>query len=184
MDLQQRLQLLPNQARSYIEGTIECIHDQWVFFDEQDEATSLKELTNQTFEILIQGKWMTFQEINKGVAFGHETYTLRQGDRLRVEKPLLYVYREWLTELSDEALNHFVSMINDVGYSIYDCIYCYNHLFLQVGKEKGQGVNFLIFDNEVQICAVQHHFDRKHTAKDRFELTLNNGARRLLMNTP
>jgi hypothetical protein len=182
MNIRQRLEHLPHQERAYMVGKIEYIHDQWIFFDDHDEPTALKDVTNDSFEIYMNSNWVSFTELDNGVAYGLQSYTLKEGDTFRIQKPLDFVYQEWLKELSDEALTRFVTMLNSLRYSIYDCIYCHNFLFFQVNRKPVKGVNFLMFDNEEQICGIQHHFQRNTPHSDRFEVTLNNGNRQLLTN--
>jgi hypothetical protein len=182
MNIQQRLERLPHQERAYTIGKIEYIHDQWILFDEHDEPSALKDIAKDMFQISIDGKWVTFNELEGSMAFGTKTYTLKEGDTFRILKSLTFVYQEWLKELTDEALVRFVTTLNSLSYSLYDCIYCHNYLFFQVGRKPVSGVNFLVFDNEEQICGIQHHFQRNNSHSDRFEMTLNNGNRQLLMN--
>ncbi|MFZ3589165.1 DUF2777 family protein [Bacillus sp. DJP31] len=183
MNLQQRLEQLPNQERSYSEGNVEYIHDQWILFDEQDEPISLNDRTKSSFEIYMSGKWVLFEQFDHGVAYGQQSYPIKQGDTIRFQKQLLFTYQEWLSELTDESIERFVVSMNKLQYSIYDCIYCHNFLFFNVKQKPKNGVNFLVFDNGEQICAVQHHFKRDQRHIDRFEITLNDGTRQLLMNT-
>jgi hypothetical protein len=181
MNLQQRLEFLPHQKRAYIQGTIEHIHDQWVFFDEQDEALSLNEVIKDSLEIKILGKWVPFYTIDNGVAFGEQSYSLKHGDVCRIQKPLPFIYKEWLSQISEESLHQFVLLLNQNEFSLYDCIYCHNYMYFLVGKTKGRGVNFLIFDNEEQICSIHHHFNSNSFEHDKFELTLSNGTRQFIM---
>lgn len=180
MNISERLKQLPPQDRAYIIGTIEYIQDQWLLFDEQDDPTSLSEYSGQSFEIWLHSTWVPFYEFDEGMAYGKSTYTIKEGDKIRISKPLSFVYQEWLNELSDEALVQLVNTLNPLNYSIYDCIYCHNFLFFQVSKKPVSGVNFLIFDNEGQVCGIQHHFERNGAHCDRFEITLNDGTRKLL----
>jgi hypothetical protein len=184
MNIQQRLEKLPLQERTYTIGTVESIHDQWVFFDEHDEPTALADITKECYQININDNWVTFHKFDDGMALGPQTYTIKHGDTLRIKKPLSYVYQEWLNELTDEAFGRIVQTLNNLQFSVFDCIYCHNFLFFKIDNKPFNGVNFLLFDNGEQICALQHHFERSHQHTDRFEVTLNTGKRQLLTNIP
>lgn len=181
MKLQQRLEQLPYQERAYMIGSVEAIHDQWVFFDEQDEPSALTDVLNQPFEIKINNVWETFHTFENGIALGTQSYPIKNGDTFKIQKPLPYVYQEWLNELSNESFTKFIHLLNSMEFSLYDCIYCHNHLFFQANKKPLDGVNFITFDNGEKLCSVHHHYQRgvsQHS--DRFELTLNNGKRHIL----
>jgi hypothetical protein len=183
MNIRQRIEHLPHQERAFTIGKVEYIHNQWILFDDHDEPTALKDLSNESFEILIDANWITFNELDNGMAFGpQKTYTIKEGDTFRIQKPLAFVYQEWLKELTDETLTRFVTTLNSLHYSIYDCNFCHNFLFFHVSRKPVSGVNFLLFDNDEQICGIQHHFTRNSTHTDRFEITLSNGTRQLLTN--
>ncbi|MBM6617119.1 DUF2777 family protein [Bacillus suaedaesalsae] len=180
MNISERLNQLPPQDRAHIIGTIEYIQEQWVLFDEHDEPNDFMEFSGQPFDIWIHSNWVPFHEFDEGMAYGKTTYTIKNGDKVRISKPLPFVYQEWLNELTDDTLEKFARTLNDTGYSIYDCIYCHNFLFFQIAKKGAKGVNFLMFDNDDQVCNIQHFFERIGKQSDRFEITLNNGNRKLL----
>ncbi|WP_246938652.1 DUF2777 family protein [Bacillus pinisoli] len=180
MKLQQRLEQLPFQERAYMIGSVEAIHDQWVFFDEQDEPSALTDILNEPFEIKGKHGWETFHTFENGIAIGPYSYPIKNGDSFKIKKPLTYVYQEWLNELTDESFTRFIHLINAMNFSVYDCIYCHNFLFYQVTKKQRDGVNFITFDNGEQLCSVHHHYQRGIPHSDRFELTLNNGKRHIL----
>lgn len=182
MNLQQRLKLLPYQKRAFSEGTVEYIHNQWIFFNDQDEPTPLNELVKQPFEILSDGIWKLFEQFDEGITYGEHSFSVKNGDVFRIKKPLTIMYQEWLMELSDESIREFVLKLNKLDFSIYDCIFCHNHLYFKVNQKEKSGVNFLIFDNEEQICGIHHHFNRTLFPLDRFELTLNSGERHIVTN--
>ncbi|KAA0547653.1 DUF2777 family protein [Bacillus sp. BGMRC 2118] len=180
MNISERLKQLPPQDRSHIIGTVEYIQEQWILFDEQDDPISFKEFSGQPFEIWIHSKWVLFNNLDEGMAFGTMNYAIKDGDKVRIPNPLQFVYQEWLSELSDDTLMQFVNTLNQAGFSIFDCIYCHNYLFFQVANKRVSGTNFLLFDNDEQVCNVQHFFKRNGKHFDRFEFTLNSGTRKLL----
>ena len=87
-----------------------------------------------------------------------------------------------MEEISDDAFNQFITTLNNLNYSIYDCIFCHNHLVFLENQKIKQGVNFITFDNGDEICAVQHHFTYYKKQRDRFEFTLSTGKRIVIEN--
>lgn len=62
MNIEHRLQCINEQKRAYIQGTIEFVNDEWIFFDEEDEEASLlEEMTEGNIEIFRHGHWMCGQ---------------------------------------------------------------------------------------------------------------------------
>ncbi|AKO91283.1 DUF2777 family protein [Priestia filamentosa] len=170
-----KTQCLEMQPRSFILGTLECIDSQWIFFDEEDEASMLQDILSSSCEVYWKGHWQkacwkkdNSFEINNTVCF------LQDGAELRVGKKLQHAYQLLIDELSTHSFMRLSQLLNDLSFSLYDCIYCFNTLcFLPTDGERN-GVNFLIFDNEERICSVHHHFDCSE-GNDRFEITLNTG---------
>ena len=182
MKRQQRTKLLEYQSRAYTKGTVELINNQWVFFEEEtDEASSLEDFLHREVEVLRHSRWQ------KGILFEEDKLKLRNGilfldhnDQIRIRKQLPYSLEQLLDKISDDAFYQFLTHLNSLRFSIYDCIYCYNHLnFLEHTKRK-EGVNFLIFDNQDMICNVQHHFGYYEKEHDRFEFTMNDGKRTII----
>lgn len=170
------------QPRAFLSGTVEYINSQWVFFDEEtEEAALMDEFIHQEIELLRKDKWRKGFLLEDGsIQTGKETLVLQDQERIKVRKQLVYSLERLLDELNDEAFVQFINILNSFNFSIYDCIYCYNHMtFLDQGLRRF-GVNFLIFDNEELISNVQHHFDYGETAADRFEFTLSNGKRAVI----
>lgn len=184
LNLQQRLSTISEQPRSYITGTIEYINDQWIFFEHlSDEASLLEEIICDTVEVLLVNKWMKGTYFPDGlVEFPHFQYQLRDGDEIRTKKILSPVYKEWLEELPDDAFHHFFVMLNHYQISLFDTIYCYNHLLFQKGARNAAGTNFIVFDNMELVCNVLHHYVRGEKSEDRFEFTLCNGQRSICSN--
>jgi hypothetical protein len=175
LNIEHRLQCINEQKRAYIQGTIEFVNGEWIFFDEEDEEASLlEEMTEGNIEIFRHGHWMGGQLQKDGmVDIGIEVFPLQSGEHVRFRKRLPYAYQQWLESLSDKTFFHFVQWLNELGFSLYDCLYCYNGLLFK----KYSGVNFIIYDNTEFISNVQHYYERGDTYKDRFEITFNNGKR-------
>lgn len=182
MNRQQRLKLYEFQTRAFTEGTVECINDQWVFFDDEtEEATLLDEFLHQEIEVFRHNRWRKGVLFEEGkIGFADEVIFLKNQDSVRIRKHLIYSLERMLEGMSDDAFYQFITHLNSLKFSIYDCIYCYNHLsFLSDGDRKN-GVNFIIFDNQDDICNVQHHFHYYEKRSDRFEFTLNTGKRTVI----
>lgn len=179
MSQQQREVLYDRQPRAFTEGTVENINQQWIFFDsETDEASSLEEYVHQEVEVQRGRIWYrgTLEE-NGVVNLRRETFSLSDGEQIKIRKQMIYSFDALLEELDDDSFFQFVTSLNSLDFSIYDCIYSYNQLSFLRDVHSKSGVNFLIFDNESQICAVQHHFFYSENRHDRFEFTLNTGKR-------
>ncbi len=182
MKRQQRTKLIEYQSRAYTNGTVEYINNQWVFFDDEtDEASSLEDFLNREVEVFRHSHW------KRGILFEpgklksrDEIIFLNHNDNVRIRKKLPYSLEQFLDTISDDAFYQFVTHLNSLQFSIYDCIYCYNHLNFLEGAKRKEGVNFLIFDNQEMICNVQHHFGYYERERDRFEFTINNGKRTII----
>ena len=188
MSQQQREVLYDRQQRAFTEGTVENINQQWIFFDsETDEASSLEEYVHQEVEVQRGRNWYrgTLEE-NGVVNLRRETFSLSDGEQIKIRKQMIYSFDSLLEELDDDSFFQFVTSLNSLDFSIYDCIYSYNQLSFLRDVHSKSGVNFLIFDNESQICAVQHHFFYSEKRHDRFEFTLNTGKRIMIekLNNP
>lgn len=183
MDQHQRIRLIESQSRAFNEGTLEYINNQWVFFDEEtEEASLLDEFDGQEIEVLTLSRW------KRGTIVGDQVYTdskdlipIQHQSSVRIRRKISYSFNKLLEELNDDSFIQFLTTLNSLGFSIFDCIYCYNQLTFITSGNFRSGVNFLIFDNEEQICSVQHHFSYiKTTFDDRFEFTLNTGKRMII----
>jgi hypothetical protein len=182
MNRQQRRKLYDNQQRAFNEGTVEQINDQWIFFDEEsEEATMLDDSLHQEIEIFRMNRWKKGILFESGkIRIGSEAIMLRDHDLVRTRKHLVYSLERLLDGINDDAFFQFVTTLNSLGFSIYDCIYCYNHLSFLTDTQRKDGVNFIVFDNQEQICNVQHHFFYFEKINDRFEFTLNTGKRLII----
>jgi hypothetical protein len=182
MNRQQREKLYELQLRSYNEGTVEQINEQWIFFDEEtEEAAMLDDFIQQEIEILRLNRWKKGILVEPGkIRSGNEMIMLRDNDSVRIRKHLIYSLERLLEGMNDDAFFQFVTTLNSLDFSIYDCIYCYNHLSFLSDENRKDGVNFIVFDNQEQICNVQHHFCYFEKVNDRFEFTLNTGKRLII----
>lgn len=182
MNRQQRLKLIEFQNRAFLEGTIEYINDQWIFFEkETDEASLLEEFLHQEIEVYRYSRWKRGVLFEGGkISSMDEVLILKDHDVIRIRKNLIYSLERLLEEISDDAFYQFITHLNSLRFSIYDCIYCYNHLTFLSNEERKEGVNFIIFDNLDDICSIQHHFRYYEKRHDRFEFTLNNGKRTII----
>lgn len=182
MNRQQRLYLYDIQKRAYTEGSVEHINDQWIFFDEEtEEASMLEEYLHQEIEVFRMNRWKKGILQGPGkILIGNEVTMLKDQDLVRIRKHLIYSLERLLDGINDDAFFQFVTTLNSLSFSIYDCIYCYNHLSFLSDEHRKDGVNFMVFDNQEQICSVQHHFCYFEKINDRFEFTLNTGKRLII----
>lgn len=182
MNRQQRSKLIEFQTRAFIEGTVEYINEQWVFFEnETEEASLLEEYLHQEIEVFRHSRFRKGVLFEDGkIGFTDEILVLKNNDTIRIRKNLIYSLERLLEEISDDAFYQFVTHLNSLKFSVYDCIYCYNHLTFLNKEVRKEGVNFIIFDNQDDICSIQHHFCYYEKKNDRFEFTLNNGKRTII----
>jgi len=182
MNLQHRLRKMNQQKRSYTTGTVELINDQWIFFDdENEEASMLEEFTDQEVEVYLINKWEKGVYTQDGLMMMHDYFhKLEHGNKVRIPKSLPFAYNEFLNSLCDDTFTKFTATLNQLSFSLFDCIYCHNYLMYTLPEENKEGVNFITYDNTEIICSVQHHFTRGKQTKDRFEFTLATGKRTLL----
>lgn len=182
MNRQQRSKLIEFQTRAFTEGKVEYINDQWVFFeDETEEASLLDEFLHQEIEVFRYSRWKKGVLLEDGkIGIPEDILLLRDEDSIRIRKHLIYSLERLLEEVSDDSFYQFITHLNSLKFSIYDCIYCYNHLTFLREDTRKEGVNFIIFDNQDDICSVQHHFCYYEKKSDRFEYTLNNGKRTII----
>jgi hypothetical protein len=104
-------------------------------------------------------------------------FYLQDDEQIRIRKQLIYSFERLLDELNDDSFFQFVTTLNSLDFSVYDCIYSYNQLTFLREAETQSGVNFFIFDNGTVLVSVQHHFYYSEKEQDRFEFTLNTGKR-------
>lgn len=182
MAKQQRNKLIQYQQRAFNEGTVEYINDQWVFFDDEtEEATLLNVWIHEEMEVFHFNRWRKGLLKGDGVVqLDHEEYHLKDQDSIRIRKRLVFSLEQLLTQINDDAFCQFIIHLNSLNFSIYDCIYCYNHLTFLSERIQKSGVNFMVFDNGENICSVQHHFVYYEKKSDRFEFTLSTGKRMVI----
>lgn len=182
MSRQQRTKLIEYQTRAFTEGTVEFINNQWVFFDQEtEEASLLDEFLHQEIELYRLKRWRKGILFEDGkIAQADEIFLLKDQDSVRIRKHLVFSLERLLDEMNDDAFYQFITTLNSMQFSVYDCIYCYNQLTFIDDSERKSGVNFIIFDNQEHICNVQHHFHYFEKTNDRFEFTLNSGKRMVI----
>ncbi|MRX73509.1 DUF2777 family protein [Bacillus lacus] len=179
-----RTELLQMQERAYIPGTIACRDNTYFFYEEEsDDILPLQSLEGREMEIYFHQEWYKGKATSSPelqLTFG--PYYFQDGDKVRLKKSLPYAFDQMLSTLEDQWFFAFATHLNELGFSIYDCIYCYNQALFLEGAEERKGVSFFHFDNEEYTCAVQHHFERGETASlDRFEFTTSLSKRRVLI---
>jgi hypothetical protein len=174
-----RKKLLQRQNRSYTLGTVEFIHNQWVFFDDElDEATDLEFYTQQEVEVFRDQGWERGILESEGIVkTSYDKTNLKDTETIRIKKALIYSLEMLIEELSDDSFFQFLTSLNSLEFSLYDCIFCHNHLCFLEDRKIREGVNFLTFDNGETVCSVQHHFTYYKKQRDRFEFTLSTGKR-------
>jgi hypothetical protein len=174
-----RTKLLQKQNRSYITGKLEMVDDLWLFIDDEfDEETDLEFYSGQEVEVNRNGEWHRgILQANGKVFTKYLTLSLEEQESIRIKKNLIFALEMLMDELNDDAFIQFISSLNSIDFSIYDCIFCHNHLSFLENRKIRQGVNFMTFDNGESVCAVQHHFTYYTKQRDRFEFTLSNGKR-------
>lgn len=164
--------ILKSQPRSYLEGTIFFMNNEWIIFDEEDSAYLLNDFFQRSVEFLISQSWETFFIQSEEHT---ENLSIPDGTKIRVPKLLQLAYENFLNELSDESFQQFTNNLDELDYSIFDCMIC--HHFLSFLQETPKiGVNFLLFDNGDLISSVHHHFIRNEgIIYDRFVFTRADG---------
>ncbi|WP_170006688.1 DUF2777 family protein [Bacillus fonticola] len=176
---QNRAKLFNSQLRAFNEGTVEFLNGQWVFFDEETEdAHLLDEWIGVEAQWFDGRKWRTGIVQEDGVLNLQSTLiSLSSEEKVRIRKPLIHSLDHLLDDIHEDAFIQFLTTLNSLGFSLYDCIYCHNHLSFLSSQRSPHGVNMLIFDNGEQICGVQHHFGYFRKMTDRFEFTCTTGKR-------
>lgn len=177
-----RYHIMRNQQRAYTIGSIERINTEWIFFDEESEEASLvADIVQDGFEILYEQHWVpALLYENDIIKIEHTLHHLQNKDILRVPKKLQYSYEVWITELPDLSFYTFASTLQELGYSVYDSIFCHNSLQFQSNFQLKQGVNFIVYDNGDLVCAVQHQYVRGiEVEKDIFTFTRADGETRM-----
>ncbi|MFC0272034.1 DUF2777 family protein [Metabacillus herbersteinensis] len=182
MSPHQKIDVLKKQERSYLSGSVALDDDQYVLYDDlNDEVHLLDEMQERYIEVYIQkhwkrGKWQGFGilETENGLL------ELHAGDMVRVKRRLPFALDEMLKELQDETFIRFITQLNALSFSPFDCIYSYNALIFLDNSVNKKGVSFYQFDNEDSLCAVQHHFGRGIHSSDRLEITTSLGKRMLI----
>ena len=178
-----RKKFINEQRGAYQLATLEKIDTHWLIFDsETDEAFPFQDETFESYDIQVMTEdyeWIS-------VAF-YDTHYLRADEKLipivedmklRIQTHLPFAYEKWLEELSREHLLKITHFLNDLNYSLFDCIYCHNTAMFE-NKTDRCGVNFIFFDNGFMPCSLQHSFQYLNgiNEKQSFDFTLANGQK-------
>lgn len=178
---QARTSLLQSQERSYQYGTLENIHNEWVFFeDDLDEAFSLHDIASEELEFLVSNQWIkgTLQLSTSTLLLPMSTINLETYMKVRFQKRLLHSLQELLEYLPDDDFSTLLLSLQKWNYSIYDCIYCHTYSSFFSSLSQKEGVNFLTLDNNDTILSVQHHFlTTRHSEKHYFEFLQSTGLK-------
>ena len=179
-----RSNILNSQERAFSEGTVLFEDDSWLFFEiNADEETDLEFYLNHEVKLFRDNDWMTGILLEDGIIVTpYERVRIENGDLVQIKKHIMYSLENLLDEISDDAFHQFITTLNNLHYSIYDSIFCHNHLVFLENQKIKQGVNFITFDNGIEVCAVQHHFTYYKKKRDRFEFTLSTGKRIVIEN--
>lgn len=179
-----RSNILKSQKRAFSEGTVLVDEDTWFFFEiDAEEESELEFYINHEIRLLREDAWITGMLLENGIlATPYERIRMLDGDRIQIKKNILFSLENLIEDISDDAFLQFITTLNNLNYSLYDCIFCHNHLVFLSGQKMKQGVNFINFDNGDEVCAVQHHFSYFKKKRDRFEFTLSTGKRIVIEN--
>ncbi|MED4533693.1 DUF2777 family protein [Metabacillus fastidiosus] len=182
MQQKQRIDYLIKQERSYITGSVENDGGQLVFYDNiNDELHYLDDLKGEQLEIFKNQSWL------KGCCFNFGQLETKKGplqinvgDLIRMRRRLPVALEEMLKELDEKTFIKLIKQLNLLSFSPFDCVYSYNQLMFLTNSVQKKGVSFFHFDNEEEICALQHHFERGVHPQDRLEITTSLGKRILI----
>ncbi|WP_338780969.1 DUF2777 family protein [Metabacillus sp. FJAT-52054] len=178
-----RKKLLHTQERSCMTGNICCFEGEWLFFEEDaDEGKLVDTMDLSEMQVFNDGKWTHAIWLSEGkIKIESKELFLTDSHMIRIRRRLPFAFEQLLRSLDDDSFIRFTGELNQLGYSIYDCIYCYNHLLFTNKKLKTACTSFYQFDNEDSICGVQHHCLPTDQILDRFEFTTSHGKRSILM---
>lgn len=172
--------LIRQQRGSYQAATIEKIDTHWLIFDSQtDEALPFSEETFNEMDIQIQSahqEWIpAYYYDDNYLRSDKHLIPLEDKMNIRIENLLPFAYQTWLEGLARNPFLKFTQFINDLNYSLFDCIYCH-HTALFSSNENGHGVNFIFLDNGYLPCSIHHKFHFiEHVASNQFDFTLADG---------
>ena len=179
-----RTSLLAKQPRAFSEGKVEWINGEWIFFDlETEEAYPLEAFESKEVYIFRQKSWKKgILSENGMIRRNQESIQIQPNDFIKIRKQLHYAFELLLEDFHDAIFFRFIQQLNKHDFSIYDVIFCHNHLTFLPTMPK-QGVNMMVFDNGRHILSVLHHFFYDKGRQDRFEFTTNTGERFLYQYT-
>ncbi|MGD6817709.1 DUF2777 family protein [Metabacillus sp. 84] len=178
-----RKKLLHTQERSCMIGSICSLEGEWLFFEEDaDEGKLIDSMDLSDMHVMKDGRWTQAIWLSDGkVKTDSEELILTDSHLISVRRRLPFAFEQMLRSLDDDSFIRFTGELNNLGFSTYDCIYCYNHLLFANNKLKTSCTSFYQFDNEDSICGVQHHRMPDHDIMDRYEFTTSLGKRAILL---
>ncbi|WP_164462126.1 DUF2777 family protein [Bacillus sp. FJAT-42376] len=178
-----RKKLLHTQERSCMTGNICCFEGEWLFFEEDaDEGKLVDVMDLSDMHMLMDGIWYQAIWLSDGkIKTDSGEHSIADSHVFKIRRKLPFAFEQMLRSLDDDSLVRFTGELNQLGYSIYDCIYCYNHLLFTNKKLKTACTSFYQFDNEDSICGVQHHRMPTEDVLDRYEFTTSLGKRSILL---
>ena len=175
-----RKKFIREQRGAYRAATVEKIDTNRLIFDtETNEALPFSEETFQACDIQIQcpnQEWKSVQYYNFDyLRMNEKLIPIEDVMHIRMETALPFAYNAWLEQLSRHSLLKFTQLINDLNYSLFDCIFCHNATLFQ-NSDCGESINFIFLDNSYIPCSVHHRHTQTFTTKEEsFHFTLADG---------
>ena len=175
---------IQTQKGAYKNATLAKIDTHWLIFDsETEEAFSFTPETFADFEIKGYLKaideWVSLQYYSEQYLQADEKLLpVTENMPFRIQTRLPFAYEAWLAKLTHEQLLKITQFLNDLHYSLFDCLYCHNTA-LFMDTTDGTGVNFIFFDNGWLPCALSHtfYYSNKIFTDNQFDFLLANGQK-------
>ena len=147
---------IQTQKGAYKNATLEKIDTHWLIFDsETEEAFSFTPETFADFEIKgylkAVDEWVSLQYYSEQYLQADEKLLpVTENMPFRIQTRLPFAYEAWLAKLTHEQLLKITQFLNDLHYSLFDCLYCHNtDLFMDTTD--GTGVNFIFFTMDASL---------------------------------
>ncbi|WP_307893856.1 DUF2777 domain-containing protein [Bacillus swezeyi] len=177
MDIEREKRIY-REKRKWIYGNILMEDGICLIENEEGDLFLVESLKSPGVFISIDGEWLKAELFDRfAIIERSETVKLSGGEPIRYLKIVKQAFLAFLNDLEDGQFYSFLDQLNDLGFSVFDCVYAYNSLCFSAEKKDAEGVSFYQFSNDVKHCALQHHYERKDERKDRFEWTTSNGER-------
>ncbi|MFN2747058.1 MULTISPECIES: DUF2777 domain-containing protein [Bacillus] len=166
------------EKRKWIYGKILMEDGICLIENEEGDLFLVESLISPGVFISIDGEWLKAELFDQFAVTEHsETIQLKGGESIRYLKTVKQAFLEFLEGLDNGRFYSFLEQLNDLGFSVFDCVYAYNGLCFISEKKGAKGVSFYQFSNDLKQCALQHHYERNGDHKDRFEWTTSDGER-------